>query len=87
MILVVGQDYNDSQPFLANCCINGKIMATNILVKVLGHMDTLLIISFSSSMQYGFSPFSISIMQKYNLLKMLNVTENILWVRDIVNTV
>ena len=62
-------------------------MATNILVKVLGHMDTQLIISFSSSMQYVFSPFSISIMQKYNLLKMLNVTDNILWVRDIVNTV
>ena len=62
-------------------------MATNILVRVLGHMDTQLIISFSSSMQYGFSPFSISIMQKYNLLKMLNVTDNILWVRDIVNTV
>ena len=38
-------------------------------------------------MQYGFSPFSISIMQKYNLLKMLNVTDNILWVRDIVDTV
>ena len=55
-------------------------MATNILVKVLGHMDTQLIISFSSSMQYGFSPFSISIMQKYNLLKVLNVTDNILWV-------
>ena len=51
-------------------------MATNtgILVKVLGHMDTQLIISLSSSMQYGFSPFSISIMQKYNLLKMSNVT-------------
>ena len=62
-------------------------MATNILVKVLGHMDTQLIISFSSSMQYGVLPFSISIMQKYNLLKMLNVTDNILWVRDIVNTV
>ena len=62
-------------------------MATNILVKVLGHMDTQLIISFSSSMQYDFSPFSISIMQKYNLLKMLNVTDNILWLRDIVNTV
>ena len=38
-------------------------------------------------MQYGFSLFSISIMQKYNLLKMLNVTDNFLWVRDIVNTV
>ena len=38
-------------------------------------------------MQYAFSPFSISIMQKYNLLKMLNVTDSILWVRDIVNTV
>ena len=62
-------------------------MATNLLVKVLGHMDTQSIISFSSSMQYGFSPFRISIRQKYNLLKMLNVTDNILWVRDIVDTV
>ena len=62
-------------------------MVTNILANVLGHMDTQLIISLSSSMQYVFSPFSISIMQKYNLLKMFNVTDIILWVRDIVDTV
>ena len=62
-------------------------MVTNILAKVLGHMDNQLIISLSSSMRYGFSPFSISIMQKYNLLKMLYVTDNILWVRDTVDTV
>ena len=57
-------------------------MVTNTLGKVLGHMDNQLyklFLSYSSSIRMFFHHIIFSFMQKYNLLKVLDVTDSILW--------